>query len=98
MGHAGVAGKLQIREYGLAMSDVVLKKTYDVVATKLFGAFGAVVDAKGRMVLTMPGDRQLAVRCSRSTANGSSAAWADRPEMPHVPWLRNHSARRYVRV
>jgi hypothetical protein len=55
------AGKLQVREYGLATSDVALKNTYDVAATNLFGAFGAVVDAQGRMVLTMPGDRQLAV-------------------------------------
>jgi hypothetical protein len=32
-----------------------------VAPTKLFGAFGAVVDAMGRMVLTMRGDRELAV-------------------------------------
>ena len=53
-----------MREYGLGTADVVLMKTYDVAATKLFGAFGAVVDSKGRVVLTMPGDRQLAVLAS----------------------------------
>lgn len=55
------AGRLAVREYTLATSDVVLKKTYDVTSTQIFGAFGAVVDAQGRVVLTMPGDRKLAV-------------------------------------
>ena len=55
------AGKLTVREYSLGSGDVVLMKTHDVVSTKLFGAFGAVVDTAGRMILTMPGDRQLAV-------------------------------------
>ncbi len=55
------AGMLSVREYALGASDVILKNTYPVVPTKLFGAFGAVMDAQGRMVLTMPGDRQLAL-------------------------------------
>jgi DNA-binding beta-propeller fold protein YncE len=54
-------GMLRVREYAMGTGDVVLQQTYDVVATKLFGAFGAVVDQAGRMLLTMPGDRQLAV-------------------------------------
>jgi DNA-binding beta-propeller fold protein YncE len=54
-------GMLTVREYALGTSDVVLQKTYDVAPTGLFGSFGAVVDAKGRMVLTMPGERKLAV-------------------------------------
>jgi DNA-binding beta-propeller fold protein YncE len=53
--------RLKVREYGLGSGDVTLKQTYDVAATQLFGAFGVVVDAAGRMVLTMPGERQLAV-------------------------------------
>jgi hypothetical protein len=68
-------GMLRVREYALGTGDVVLKQTYDVVATKLFGAFGAVVDPQGHMVLTMPGDRQLAVL---DLASGASFA---------VPWF-----------
>jgi hypothetical protein len=51
-------GMLSVREYALGATDVVLKNTYPVVSTKLFGA---IVDARGPMVLTMPGDRQLVV-------------------------------------
>jgi hypothetical protein len=40
---------------------LILKDTYDVAPTKLFGAFGLVVDAIGHVVLTMPDDRQVAV-------------------------------------
>jgi DNA-binding beta-propeller fold protein YncE len=53
--------RLTVREYALGGSDVVLQKTYDVAPTGLFGAFGAVVDARGRMALSMPAARQLAV-------------------------------------
>ncbi len=55
------AGRLAVREYTLGTGDVVLKKTYDVTSTAIFGAFGAVIDAQSRMVLTMPGDRKVAV-------------------------------------
>jgi DNA-binding beta-propeller fold protein YncE len=67
-------GMLRVREYGLGASDVVLQKTYDVVPTKVFGAFDAVVDAKGRMVLTMPGDRQLAV-LDLASGNAFAVPW-----------------------
>jgi hypothetical protein len=54
-------GMLRVREYALGGSDVVLRQTYDVAPASLFGAFGAAVDDQGRMVLTMPAERQLAV-------------------------------------
>lgn len=57
-----VNGALEVREYALGASDVTLKQTYPVAPVKnLFGAFGSVVDAQGHMVLTMPGERELAV-------------------------------------
>jgi DNA-binding beta-propeller fold protein YncE len=56
-----VGGMLIVREYALGATDLTLQKTYQVAPTALFGAFGAVVDAQGHMVLTMPGDRKLAV-------------------------------------
>jgi DNA-binding beta-propeller fold protein YncE len=57
-----VNGALEVREYALGTSDVTLQKTYPVApVTNLFGAFGSVVDAQGHMVLTMPGERKLAV-------------------------------------
>jgi DNA-binding beta-propeller fold protein YncE len=56
-----VGGRLAVREYALGTADVVLQKTYDVAATRLFGAFGAVLDGQGRLALTMPGDREVAV-------------------------------------
>jgi DNA-binding beta-propeller fold protein YncE len=71
-----VNGMLSVREYTLATSDVVLKKTYDVAPTQLFGAFGAVVDGANHMVLTMPGDKKLAV-----LDLGTGAAFS-------VPWLK----------
>jgi DNA-binding beta-propeller fold protein YncE len=52
---------LIVREYALGATDITLQKTYSVAPTQVFGAFGAVVDAQGRMVLTMPEQRQLAV-------------------------------------
>jgi DNA-binding beta-propeller fold protein YncE len=69
-------GMLRVREYGLGATDVNLVKTYDVVPTQLFGGFGAVIDAQNRMVMTMPGDRQLAVLDLTS-----GAAFA-------VPWFK----------
>ena len=57
-----VNGAVEVREYALGASDVTLKKTYPVApVTRLFGAFGSVVDAQGHMVLTLPGERELAV-------------------------------------
>ncbi len=58
-----VNGAVEVREYALGASDVTLKNTYPVAPVKdnLFGAFGAVVDAQGHMVLTLPGERELAV-------------------------------------
>ncbi len=40
---------------------LVLENTFDVASTNLFGAFGLVLDAQGHVVLTMPGEHQLAV-------------------------------------
>lgn len=40
---------------------LVLENTFDVTSTNLFGAFGLILDAQGHVVLTMPGERQLAV-------------------------------------
>ena len=57
-----VNGAVEVREYALGASDVTLKNTYPVApVTNLFGAFGSVVDAQGHMVLTLPGERELAV-------------------------------------
>jgi hypothetical protein len=53
--------KLTLREYALGATDVVLKNTWDVAATGLFGAYSLILDPKGRVVLTMPGDKELAV-------------------------------------
>jgi DNA-binding beta-propeller fold protein YncE len=68
------AGMLSVREYALGATDVTLTKTYPVVATKLFGAFGAVVDTAGHMALTMPGDRQMAV-LDLGTGNAFAVPW-----------------------
>jgi DNA-binding beta-propeller fold protein YncE len=68
-------GKLTVREYGLGTGDVVLKNTFPVVPAQLFGAFGAVIDSKSRVVLTLPGDRELAV-----LDLGSGASFS-------VPWF-----------
>jgi hypothetical protein len=61
-------GMLTVREYSLGTGDVVLKNTFTVAPTGLFGAFGAAVDSMGRMVLTMPAEHQLAVLDLTSSA------------------------------
>ncbi len=71
-------GRLAVREYVLVTTDVMLQKTYDVAAAALFGAFGAVLDAQNHMVLTMPGERQLAVLDLTSSAV-FTVPWVSQP-------------------
>ncbi len=69
-------GMLSVREYALGASDVELRNTFPVAPTMAIagGACGAGVDGAGRMVLTMPADRQVAV-LDLSTGNAYRVPW-----------------------
>ena len=54
-------GKLEIREYALGAGDVTLENSWPVTSLVGFGPFGAVLDRQGRMLMTLPGDRELGV-------------------------------------
>lgn len=54
-------GKLEIREYALGAGDVTLQNSWPVTSLTGFGPFAAVLDRQGRILMTLPGNRELGV-------------------------------------
>lgn len=71
-------GNLEIREYGLGTGDVELKSSYPVAALTGFGPFGSVLDRKGRILMTLPGDRELGV-LDLGTGSAFTVPWFKEP-------------------
>lgn len=71
-------GKLEIREYALGAGDVTVENSWPVTSLKGFGPFGAVLDRQGRMLMTLPGDRELGVLDLRD-GSASTAPWFTEP-------------------